>query len=440
MLPRILWYYQDSVKNYRAPRGELEELQLRRMRALVRFCYSNVRLYHDRMNALGLSPGGLESLSKVNSLPTLSRQDIARGYDGGVFVPGIRVGLTRTTSGTTTGKPMKLLWGEKYCDFLNGIKMRKMRMAGIGFHERGAVVQLPTSFAYNERRFLNLSGLGSLLFGSFATNLAVARIEKVLYEPGGLKRSAHLLRRARPDVINMHASFARRLGHVLADEGTPIHIRTLMMGEMLTDDCRRDLKSLFTPERIVMTYGATEFGHLGSECVCMSGMHLSSDQCYFEFKALDGEEAGPGERCELIVTCFGNWAMPLLRYRIGDIVMRSDGDRCACGSSFPRIRYVEGRALDSLVTTDGTRVAPSIIRDYMENALHLRDYQVSQTGKERVLIKLLVEQSTASNREQVTRFLTATLGPSVAVEFEEWRPEDLRDRHRFLIGPSRAAG
>lgn len=434
MLPRILWYYRVSMKNYRLDKGELKALQLAKMRRLVKFGYTNVRLYRERMKALGITPDDIASLSDIKALPILSRADIALG-DKGVFVPGIPVGMTRTTSGTTTGKPMKLLWGAKYCDILNGIKMRKMRMAGIGFQERGVVVQLPTSYAFNDRRFLNVTGLRALLFGSFATNLAVMRLDKVLFRPGSLKASAHQLRRTRPDVVNMHASFLRRMGHVLAEEGTPIDIRTLIVGEMLTSDCRGDLKALFSPDRILMSYGATEFGHLGSECSYRRGMHLSSDHCYFEFVGKDGEEPAPGERCELIITCFDNWAMPLIRYKIGDIVKRADDEVCGCGSSFPRISYVEGRAADSLVDSYGVRVPPYPIRDYIENGLHLRDYQVEQKGRDRVVVRLLDVQSNPEVKSRLTKFLKETLGEKVGVEFEEWTVYDLRDRHRFLIGP-----
>jgi phenylacetate-CoA ligase len=112
-------------------------------------------------------------------------------------------------------------------------------------------------------------------------------------------------------------------------------------------------------ERIERVFGCKVFNYYGSsegapmitECR-HGGLHMNTDCGVFECLRPDGSSAGPNEEAELVVTNFGSRAHPLIRYRVRDAVVTSDGAPCACGCAFPRVTAILGRLDDTIWTRD----------------------------------------------------------------------------------------
>ena len=98
--------------------------------------------------------------------------------------------------------------------------------------------------------------------------------------------------------------------------------------------------------RFIGDYGSAELGPIASECLEGGGMHVFSDLFIVEILNRDGERMKDGELGEVVITDLTNRAMPLIRYRIGDLG-RIDSTRCSCGNLTERI-FVEGRVHDAL--------------------------------------------------------------------------------------------
>ncbi len=107
--------------------------------------------------------------------------------------------------------------------------------------------------------------------------------------------------------------------------------------------------------RVFNRYGCREVSVIASECAEHAGMHVMAEGLYVEVVRGD-RPAQPGELGAVLVTDLLNLAMPLVRYRIGDMAAVEDGG-CACGRGLPRLRTVEGRVTDFLVGTDGRLVS-----------------------------------------------------------------------------------
>lgn len=94
---------------------------------------------------------------------------------------------------------------------------------------------------------------------------------------------------------------------------------------------------------------------IASECEAHKGLHLMAEGLYLEI-VREGRAARQGEEGEILVTDLLNFAMPLIRYRIGDVGVWEAGD-CLCGRKLPRLKRVAGRATDFLVGHDGRLVS-----------------------------------------------------------------------------------
>ena len=157
-------------------------------------------------------------------------------------------------------------------------------------------------------------------------------------------------------------------------------------------NCSRKYFGAATYER----YGAREMGTLASEVNCHSGLHIFEPSYVIEVVDQHGQAVAPGEMGELVVTDLCNRAMPLIRYRIGDMVAL-DESLCGCGCTWRRISKVGGRILDLVTRSDGSKVAGQIILDIVRDVKLKCRIQVTQTAVNTFIIRHL-ETDTISKR------------------------------------------
>src|SRR5262249_36293897 len=124
--------------------------------------------------------------------------------------------------------------------------------------------------------------------------------------------------------------------------------------EVLEEEDRAVLERVFGCE-VFNRYGCREVSVVASECEAHSGLHTMAEGLYIEID-IGGRPAAPGQTGGILVTDLLNGAMPLIRYRIGDLGAWADGP-CPCGRGLPRLRNVAGRVTDFLVGCDGRLVS-----------------------------------------------------------------------------------
>jgi phenylacetate-CoA ligase len=162
-------------------------------------------------------------------------------------------------------------------------------------------------------------------------------------------------------------------------------------GATLTEHTRSLARSRFGIE-INDIYGAVEFARLAFECNEHSGLHLITDCAVTEFVE-DGEPVSPGETGEIIVTRLDNFAMPLIRYKIGDLGIPTD-EKCVCGRSWPLIRSVEGRTDDIFILGSGRKLHPlfqnlRVVEVLKKNVYCISEYQIVQEEKNKIILKFV---------------------------------------------------
>ncbi len=132
--------------------------------------------------------------------------------------------------------------------------------------------------------------------------------------------------------------------------------------EVLEDEDRALLERVFGC-RVFNRYGCREVSVIASECEAHAGLHVMAEGLYLEIET-GGGAAQPGQAGSILVTDLLNYAMPLIRYRIGDVGSWARGD-CSCGRSLPRLEKVAGRVTDFLTGIDGRMVSGVYLATYV---------------------------------------------------------------------------
>ena len=159
------------------------------------------------------------------------------------------------------------------------------------------------------------------------------------------------------------------------------------------------------------------------------GLHIFSEGMSVEIA--DADDAGRGE---IVVTCLDSFAFPIIRYRTGDIGSL-DSSPCPCGRALPKLRNVEGRRTDFLVTADG-RALHALSAIYIVRDLPMvREFRIIQHEINRVEIQLVTDRSmTEEDGDAVRRQFNDLLGPKVHVELLQVStlPRSLSGKFRYV--------
>ena len=146
------------------------------------------------------------------------------------------------------------------------------------------------------------------------------------------------------------------------------------------------------PLKALDIYGLSEIIGPGVSCECVeaqAGLHVNSDHFLVEVVDPDsGRPLGPGERGELVFTTLTKEAMPLLRYRTGDIAAL-DPSPCGCGRTLARMSKVAGRRDDMLVIR-GVNVYPSEVEAVLVAERAVAPHYLLVVDRTQTLPKLVV--------------------------------------------------
>jgi phenylacetate-CoA ligase len=132
----------------------------------------------------------------------------------------------------------------------------------------------------------------------------------------------------------------------------------------------------------------------------------------------DGRPVRPGEMGEIVITRLDNFAMPFIRYRVGDLgVMASSS--CECGRSLPLLQKIEGRIQDAIVTNDGRIVSGLFFAHMMKDCPEVKEFQVHQLSMGRLLIVIVLQRERPfSSSHRIERIVQQYMGHDMEILFQ----------------------
>ncbi len=331
---------------------QLTGLQLERLRALVDRLLAVGGLQGKRLRDAGVDAGADVNFATLSRLPGTTKADLWEAYPFELLaVPREDVVAVHGSSGTG-GRPTLVAYTRDDLTLWARMCARALAAAGA---TKASVVH--NAYGYG----LFTGGLG-IHQGAIELGATVVPVS------GGMTpRQVTLIRDLRPDILTCTPSYAIRLGEALAEAGAgPGSGLSLTAGifgaEPWTEAMRVRLEDLLGI-RALDIYGLSEIIGPGvaAECiVAADGLHVNEDHFYVEaLDPLTGEPVADGSPGELTFTTFTKQALPLLRYRTGDIASLRRGT-CACGRTLVKMSKITGRKDDMLVVR-GVNVYPSEI-------------------------------------------------------------------------------
>jgi len=323
--------------------GARARLQLGRLQETLRFMVERVAFQRERLG--GVTVKTLDDLAR---LPFIEKGDLREQYPFGLFaVPAAEVARIHGSSGTK-GKPTIVGYTAGDLEIWREVMARVMTAAGA---RRGDMLHV--AFGYG----LFTGGLG---FHDGAERIGMTVVP---VSSGNTARQHLLLRDFRPAAICGTPSFVLHIAESLAAEGgdpRALGLRYGMFGaEPWTEGVRAALEKTLGC-RAYDVYGLSEIIGPGvaGECEAQAGLHVQDDHFLPEIiDAASGQTLPPGREGELVLTTLTKRALPLVRYRTGDVTTLL-GEPCPCGRTSVRMARVKGRSDDMLVIR-GVNLYPS---------------------------------------------------------------------------------
>lgn len=331
------------------PRAELERLQAERLRQSVRWCLERVPFYRDTLGAAGFEPGEIRGVADVARLPFSAKPLLREHYPFGLLaVPLTEVRRIHASSGTK-GKPTVVGYTARDLETWSVCMARGLAAAGAG---PGDILHVAYSYG------LFTGGLG-FHYGAERLGLTV-----VPAASGNTLRQVLLLQDFRPQGLACTPSFALHLGEALRESGIDGRALGLRYGtfgaEPWTEGMRREIEAVLGLTAVDF-YGLSEVIGPGVAAECAEardGLHVNEDHFLVEIvDPATGERLGPGREGELCFTSLTKEALPMIRYRTGDLSALTL-EPCRCGRTFARMARVKGRT-DDMIVVRGVNVYPS---------------------------------------------------------------------------------
>ena len=192
------------------------------------------------------------------------------------------------------------------------------------------------------------------------------------------------IRRFRPEVILGYASSLEQVArYVLENRKTIGRIKgVISSAETLFPEQRQIIEAAFRT-KVFNRYGSREVGLIASECEQSAGLHVAAETQIVELVPQSDTEYE-----ELIVTNLCNYAMPLIRYGLEDVAIRSR-QCCPCGRGLPLLSGIVGRKSDILRFRDGKEIHGEFFTHLFYGERGVKAFRVVQETMEHLVVEIV---------------------------------------------------
>ena len=342
-------FHPASAPDY-LPLAQMRQLQLQRLRSVVRRAYDRVELFRQRLDERAFPPDALSSLADIQHLPFTTKADLRDPYPFGLFASPMQDVVRVHASSGTTGKPIVVAYTQQDLDVWTSVMVRAFAACGL---DRGDVVQ--NAYGYG----LFTGGLGAH-YGAEALGATVIPVSG-----GNTDRQIMVLKDFNVTAICCTPTYFIHLIERAGELGMRMRDLPLRVGifgaEPWTESMRRHIE-LEGGIQAFDIYGLSEIigPGVGVECPYHNGLHVFEDHFYPEvIDPETGRVMPDGEEGELVLTTLSKQAMPMIRYRTRDISVLAEGP-CPCGRTVRRMGRIARRS-DDMFIVRGVNVFPSQI-------------------------------------------------------------------------------
>ena len=347
----------------------LQDLQLFNIKKLVRHAYMTTKYYRELFDGMGFNVEDIRSISDYSkAVPVLEKNIVRDRLEDLISSKWKDKSRLIQTSGST-GTPTK---------FYRPLKFPEVDVMW-------GMVENICGLSGNERT-LQLWGndLGSGRYHVCNKKGTKHRFSFYSMPPGGMEELLDFIDKWRPEFVWGYVSVLYLVAEELEKRGyEPSGVKVIQTHSMKLFDFQRQKIEKVFGGKVFEHYGSAEIDDFGVECKEHNGIHLLSNIRLFELESVGGNNSNMGD---VLVTDFYNYAMPFLRYRIGD-VLTIDNKPCPCGRNLPRA-VIEGRTIDLIRLRDGTIVEGNFLKKVIDSK-QVYQFLVHQRSYDRIDVHIV---------------------------------------------------
>lgn len=376
----------------RWPGGLLRQAQQRQLERLLAHAAKTVPFYRERLG--GIDARELACPERYSQLPLLRRRDIQERHEDlrSLAAPRKHGNVSAGLTSGSTGQPIRFLQTELTLLFWHAFTLREHLWHRRDFAGKlGAIRSRVKAGSAHE--------WGPSTDPAFHTGPSATCGTEV---PVG--EQAQWLMRENPDYLISVASNVQELARYCGEHGLrPSRLREVRTyGEALHPDARKQIDAAWGVP-VTDVYSCREVGYLAMQCPHDDHYHVQSEGVWLEIIDATGNPCAPGEVGRVVVTSLHNFAMPLIRYEIGDYA--EAGAPCHCGRGLPVINRILGRVRNMLRLPNGDMRYPRFGEAQFGKVAPVRQFQVIQKTVGEIEVNLVTNRPLSGAEEGELRAL-----------------------------------
>jgi len=390
----------------RLPAARLRELQFRQLAALVQHAYATVPYYRERWRST-YDPAQALTPERFAALPLLSRREVQEQFAALASreAPAAHGPVREARTSGSTGMPVRVL-KTGLADLLwTACVLRDHRWHRRDLRGKLAAIRRGVTTGAGH-------GWGPATDGVTATGPAVT-----LGVEADVDSQLRWLAQEQPDFLLTYPSNVAELAKSeLARGGPRLRLREVRtFGEVLPPETRELCRRAWGAQ-VTDAYSAEEVGYMALQCPQNEHYHVMSENVLLEVLDARGMPCAPSGVGRVVVTALHSFAMPLIRYEIGDYA--EAGEPCSCGSGLPVLRRILGRARNMLVTAGGERYWPGFGTRAFGEIAPVLQHQFVQKSFDLIEARLVTGRAlSAREEEQLERHMLSRLPPGFRIGF-----------------------
>lgn len=352
---------------------QLEELQLSLLKRLIHHCYHTVPYYKSLMNGRGIKVEDIKALDDIKKFPVLTKTDVLKAGNSIVSTKYCKFLLRKAYTGGTTGTPCKLFRNLAAVSNEHAFIRRQWDWAGIGLWDKCAYLTGQVIIEPDTER-------GKLYrYDPFMKELILSTYH---LSPKTAKDYAEAMKRYQVKAVVGYPTAVYLLARTCLDVGIEMHLQSVLTSsETLSESMKQVIEKAFSC-RVFDFYGSAERTCYVFTCE-KGSYHVIPEYGITELIQCKGQEPG---KCKVVATGFWNWAMPFIRYEMGDIVTATD-QTCECHRAFPIVKSIEGRSGDIISTPSGREFGAAILTHLLYGTDHILESQIIQETLDHITIE-----------------------------------------------------
>ena len=400
-------------RSERQPLDFIRHAQYRQLTSVLEHAAATVPYYRKKFAEAQVDIDRLDDPDSWGRIPFLTRRDIQNGGETlhSSAYPPDHGRLHETFTSGSTGAPVRIQGTQLTQLFLVAVTIRNCLWHGFDFAQKLAVIR-----SYPGRA--GARGGQSPRWASGIDSVFVTGPSAFISVNNDVARQFEWLEREQPVYLVTYPSNlnALLLHSQRQNKRLPSLRAVQTLSEILFPETRELCRRVWGVEIIDM-YATQEVGYIALQCPNDAHYHVQTENLFVEVLDHQGAPCQPGETGRIVVTTLHNFAMPLIRYDIGDHAVV--GEACSCGRTLPVLSRILGRVRNMMTLPDGRKLWPQLGAAKLGTLAPIRQWQLIQKSTSSLELVVVSDRPlTAEEEENIRLHVNGNVGATFSISFD----------------------